>query len=1094
MRVYHDSRDPNCRKPYGAVIAGGAVSLSIEIWDAQIARCTCRLWIDGEGETLVPMTREESAERARFSCDIKLNEPSITWYSFIIELSDGSVKRYGAAQGRTGGEGQLYDYEPPSFQITVYKERKAPRWYKDGIVYLVFPDRFRRGEGWRQLAQKAVPGIHKNGPARVVEEDWYKPPMYKRNEKGEVISWDFYGGTLSGIREKLGYLKELGVTVLYLNPIFEAASNHRYDTGNYMQVDPLLGGDDAFKELAAEARRMGISIILDGVFNHSGSDSLYFNIYGNYPTLGASQSKDSPYRDWYRFDNSPTGYECWWGVADMPNFEESNSDFRKLIFEGEDSVVRTWLRAGARGWRLDVADELPDSFIAGIKSAVIDELGDDGLLLGEVWEDASNKVSYGSLRRYLLGDELDSVMNYPLRKSLYDFLLGKSSSSEVRETLESLKENYPREAFYSALNLMGSHDRLRIMTAMGGAPDESTMSEQERGEYRLTDGMRGLAKGRIWLATLIQMTMPGVPCIYYGDEAGMEGYSDPFNRAGYPWGRQDVDLLNIYRNAISIRKLSPLFVDGDFSTVDCGSEDVFCFLRRLDGESAAVLINRSLSETRTVRFPADGKEAAEIVGGHPFSIEEGEVIISLYPMGSAVIYFGRHEKFGAAMPSGSGVLCHITSLPNAGAAGNIGAPARKFIDFLAESGQKYWQILPVNPTDEHGSPYAGASAFAANVSLLPESQEQLRREFMDFVPDEGYRQFCRDNSFWLYPYAAFTALRQLFDEDPWNQWPEKYRTYRESLLEDPEIAREAKFLMFCQYRFEQEWQSLREYAHKKGISIVGDLPMYVSQESADVWSEPEYFTLDKDGRKEMCAGVPPDYFSSEGQHWGNPLYNWQAIEDSGWDWWLRRLARSFALYDYVRLDHFRGFESYWAIPEGKPTKEGRWLYGPGSRFFKAAYDKFGPLPVLAEDLGSLTPAVRGLVALCGFNGTDVAQFYDGDPMQNYVPPKGKIAYTGTHDNETLLGWCQSRYPGMDALECARKIIFNVMASRAEIVILPIQDVLELDNSARMNTPGTTERNWCWQASENEFEGAAKRLRKLTEETGRTPGTQNKTGK
>lgn len=1088
MRVFHDSRDPVYRRPYGAVTAGGTVSLSVDVWETSAPACFLRLWVDGKGEKIVPMEAAGAGDRMRFTCSITLPEPELVWYSFIIRTPDGE-SRYGAKEGSTGGQGQLYSYEPPSFQITVYKERPVPEWYKNGIVYQIFPDRFRRGEDWQELSERAVKTGHLKGPEREVQENWYETPFYKRNEKGEVICWDFYGGTLSGIEEKLDYLQELGVTVIYLNPIFEAASNHRYDTGNYMRIDPMLGGEEAFRNLTRAAEEKGISIILDGVFNHSGNDSLYFNAYGNYPTLGAAQSENSPYRDWYRFDDSPIGYECWWGVADMPNFEESNQEFRDFIYRDRDSVVRTWLRAGAKGWRLDVADELPDDFIRGIKSAVIDELGDQGLLIGEVWEDASNKISYGKLRRYLQGSELDSVMNYPLRKALYRFVLGKNSAGELSEILSSLRENYPPEALYSCLNIMGSHDRRRIMTAMGG-PDPDTLTEEQKRDFKLTEGMRGLAKGRVWLITLVQMTMPGVPCIYYGDEAGMEGFSDPYNRAGYSWGREDRDLTNIYRNAISIRKLSPMFVKGDFRPLDLGTDDVFGFYRAYEGEAAAVLINRSLSDTRTVTFPAFNDEPVEIVGGHPLELRDGKVTISLYPMGSAVVYFGKRERLGAKMPEGAGVLCHITSLPNDDGPGNIGEPARRFVDFLASAGQRYWQILPLNPTDEHGSPYAGASAFAANTYLMPESEDELRQEFRRFIPDGDYTDFCKRNDSWLTPYAIFTALKKRYNGLPAKKWPKSCRRFSPELLGDPELRQEAGFIKFCQYRFQVEWQALRDYAHSKGIMIIGDIPMYVSEDSSDVWAEPEYFTLDENGDKSMCAGVPPDYFSSEGQHWGNPLYDWKAIKASGYDWWIRRIERAMELYDYVRLDHFRGFESYWAIPEGEPAKSGRWLYGPGTELFEAAYNKLGPLPLLAEDLGSLTPAVRGLVARCGFNGTDVAQFYDGDPLQSYIPPEGKIAYTGTHDNQTLIGWCQARYPGRDPRECAEKIAENVMRSRARIAIMPIQDVLGLGDEARMNTPGTTGHNWTWQARAEQFTGAAQRLLALMERTGRVRMIEN----
>ncbi len=1085
MRALHDTRQAIYRSPFGAVPAGTEVTVSIDVWDDPGVSCLCRTWVDGKGETRIPMEREDMEDRVRFRCGLTSADPDLIWYSFILCGSDGGEVRYGAHEGKVGGEGQLYGWEPPSFQLTVYQPRPLPEWYRTGLIYQIFPDRYCRGKDWKQLTKAALRKTRK-GPARRLCEDWDSTPFYEKDEDGRVTAWEFYGGTLAGIQEKLDHLKELGVTALYLNPIFEAASNHRYDTGDYTKVDPMLGGEEAFRTLAKAAEEKGISIILDGVFNHTGCDSRYFNKYGNYDTVGAWQSEDSPYRDWYRFDDSPIGYECWWGVDDLPNLEESAPGYRDLIFGGKNSVVPKWLLAGAKGWRLDVADELPDEFIRGIKSAVTETLGKDGLLLGEVWEDASHKISYGQLRRYLLGDELDGVMNYPLRDAVHGFLLGKTSAVDLAEILLSLKENYPREALYGALNLMGSHDRPRLMTILGEAPDPETLTEEERRDFRLPEDRRNLAKGRIWLATLIQMTLPGVPCIYYGDEAGLEGYADPYNRGTFPWGAEDKDLETIYRNAIALRRLDPVFTDGDFTPFACG-EEVFGFIRESEESRCAVLVNRSLSKSQTVTLPAMGKTATDLVGGRPVTIrEDGMAELDLWPMGSAVVFFRDGEpRLGAPMPRGSGVLCHITSLPNTKGPGNIGEPAKRFVDFLAAAGQRYWQILPLNPTDEHGSPYAGASAFAANTALLPESEAELREMFSDFKGGADYVAFCEKNSSWLTPYALFTALRKKNGYKAWPQWHEKDRACAPEAVTDKEVLKEAAFQTFCQYRFHVLWRELRAYAKEKGVAIIGDLPMYVSADSADVWAERELFTVDPDGHVSNCAGVPPDYFAKEGQLWGNPLYNWERMKADGYDWWMRRFARVFDLYDYVRLDHFRGFESYWSVPAGEKATEGKWITGPGTDLFRTAKERFGLLPVLAEDLGSMTPAVRGLVEQCGFPGTDVAQFFDGDPLENYVPAQGKVAYTGTHDNRTLLGWCEERYPDLDPEETAEKMKENVMASQADVVILPLQDVLGLGDEARMNTPGTTGENWAWQAKDEDMEGAAEELLALTKKTDRS---------
>ena len=1074
MRAYHNSRNLEYRTPYGAATVGSAVSLYLDVWEAESAVCTLRLWIDGEGETLIPMSARPMEGFTRFSAEIRRETPAIVWYSFIID-HDGVRETYGARQGSRGGEGAQYGWEPPSFQITVYAPRRLPDWYRNGIVYQIFPDRFARDAHWRETLSAALAG-QRNGPARRIEEDWEKLPVYEKDSAGRVTAWDFYGGTLKGIEEKLPYLKNLGVTALYLNPIFSAASNHRYDTADYLNVDAALGGNQAFQSLLTAAEGMGISVILDGVFNHTGCDSLYFDRYGNYGGRGAFGNPASEYRNWYSFDDATGKYDCWWGVDDLPNVNENNPTYRDFICGGRGSVIRKWMRSGVKGFRLDVADELPDDFIAGIKTALTEE-NPEGLLLGEVWEDASNKISYGQLRRYFLGSELDSVMNYPLRDALIDFLTGRAASWDVNEILESLRENYPPEALYGTLNMMGSHDRVRLMNLLGGAPDESSLSEAERCAYRLSPAERGLAKGRLWLITLVQMTMPGVPCIYYGDEAGMEGYSDPSNRAAFPWGHMDPDNGDIYRNAIALRRLLPLFTSGSFRMEESGSADVLMFRRTLDGDSALVMVNRSLHESRTVRFLRGAGEISELISRYTVAEDGGFCILTLPPMGSAVVYFKASGSLAEPLEPGRGVLCHVTSVPNGQRQGTLGQCARNFIDFLAENGQKYWQILPLTPADEYGSPYAGNSAFAGNPDLLDQSPEELQSAFSTMAESGEFLMFCRENAFWLEPWSLFMALKERY-ACPWWQFPTRYRSYVPGMEPEGVIAQRAACYRFVQFEFEREWQSVRSHARDRGIKIIGDMPMFVSHDSADVWAHRELFKLGPDGEVSGIAGVPPDYFAKEGQLWSNPVFNWDKIREQGFEWWIQRLKRAFSLTDYVRLDHFRGFEAFWETPNGEKATNGSWRTGPGSTLFEAAFSALGTLPVIAEDLGRITPGVRTLLAKCGFLGMDVLQFYDGDPLYGYVPPKNKIVYTGTHDNQTLLGWCADAYPEADSRESAEKLMNIALRCGAQVVILPLQDLAGLGDDARMNTPGTTDRNWKWQATAADLQSAAEQIARL----------------
>ncbi|MGI6027993.1 MAG: alpha-amylase family glycosyl hydrolase [Candidatus Heteroscillospira sp.] len=583
--VFHNSRDSRYRCPGGAQPVGGSVSLSIDA--PELAKCTLRLWADDSGERRLPM----AFDGGKFSAKLTLpDEAGLLWYFFIIEL-DGAVLYLGAPDDGLGGCGTIRGHEPPSWQITAYSPSAAPEWYKNALVYQIFPDRFRRGEDWRIRRETARRDESRKGPRRIWHEDWNDTPFYTKNGKGQVTRWDFFGGTLSGICEKLPYLKELGVGAVYLNPIFSAASNHRYDTADYMELDPLLGGGRAFENFCAEAHACGIRVILDGVFSHTGADSRYFDYYGSYGG-GAYSDPGSPYRSWYRFRRWPDDYESWWGVGDLPNVDEEDPSYKDFIVTGRDSVARTWLRRGADGWRLDVADELPDSFIASFKTAIREEKP-DSLLLGEVWEDASNKRSYGVQRRYLLGSELDSTMHYPFREAVTDFLTGKTDAHLLRRRLEAIAENYPPEAQYAALNLMGSHDRARAITVLGGAPENPC--DMEKADYRLDEEHYILGASRLMLSALLQYACPGVPCVYYGDEAGLEGYEDPYNRAPYPWGREDRALLNFYKKLGRLYASVQELKSGKFS-YESPDADVFVCRRWSDGGAYAAVINRSRTE------------------------------------------------------------------------------------------------------------------------------------------------------------------------------------------------------------------------------------------------------------------------------------------------------------------------------------------------------------------------------------------------------------------------------------------------------------------------------------------------------------------
>ena len=588
--TYFDPRSTAYKRPYGAVSTGAEVWFALRPPRAEgFSRAFLRARPEFREELLtLPLPwRDSRLGRDEFSGVLDTGDyVGPLWYSLCLE----------------GFGGRRWESE--EFLLTVYDDSDPPPdWFGPGVSYQIFPDRFCK----TQLAPPgAMPG------RRATHARWSDTPDYLPDAQGVIGNCDFFGGTLAGVESKLDYLSGLGVETLYLCPIFEAAENHRYGTADYRAIDPMLGTREDFSRLCRAAHAKGMRVLLDGVFSHVGRVSRYFNGDGFYPDVGAAQSRSSPYYDWFDFQRWPEEYTCWWGISTLPAAKKDCPDYQRFIYEDPDSVARHWLRLGADGWRLDVADELPDEFVAGLHRAVRAEKP-DGLVLGEVWEDGVTKIAYGVRRRHLLGGHLDGLMNYPLRDGLLRWLLG-GDGAELRETVETLREHYPPRAFSAAMNFLGTHDTPRILTLLGVGGDlRDSTTRDWRAAHRLSPSERALGLARLKLGAMALFSLPGSPTVYYGDEAGMEGFEDPFNRRGFPWGEEDADLLDWYRALGGLRKTTPALRRGELDWGPC-REGLVTFFRRAPGQTALIALNAG-SQPQAIQVSWPHAEALEPLTG-----------------------------------------------------------------------------------------------------------------------------------------------------------------------------------------------------------------------------------------------------------------------------------------------------------------------------------------------------------------------------------------------------------------------------------------------------------------------------------------------
>ena len=577
MRILFDSKSPIHKKPFGTVVPDEVCALNIHIpISVHTQKVVCILKSDDGATTLqeIPFVKKVTAAPYEiWSCEFSFPHTGLFFYYFYITTRDGGFRLFKQGDDTNMEAGALWQIScvPADFH--------TPDWAKGATIYQVFPDRFRKS-GDCDLSGKLTP--------YVVHEDWYEEVFWQPTPDGTVLNNDFYGGNFRGITEKMDYIASLGTTILYLNPISKSFSSHRYDTGDYKVPDPMLGTLEDFREMVDCAHAHGIKVILDGVYSHTGSNSPYFNREGQFDNVGAYNSKESPYYSWFTFYSWPHSYNSWWSFDTLPTVNKMDPAFVDFIITGEDSVIAFWLRQGIDGFRLDVADELPDEFIKLLRDRV-KEINPDAYVLGEVWEDASNKTAYNRRRTYFTNGELDSVMNYPFRTAIINFVRGFDSGKGLKDTVMSIVENYPQEVVHCNMNLLGTHDTARILTAL---VDDFDGSREEKAKRRLSRNSFDVAYDRLLMASFLQYTLPGSPSLYYGDEACMEGYRDPFNRRPYPWGREDPDFMAHFLRLGQLRKEFEALRLGDIQFFEAGDRHIG-FTRSYKGRTFRIYVNRS---------------------------------------------------------------------------------------------------------------------------------------------------------------------------------------------------------------------------------------------------------------------------------------------------------------------------------------------------------------------------------------------------------------------------------------------------------------------------------------------------------------------
>ena len=535
LMIIFDSYDLKYKTPFGAVETDSEINFCVMVSSQVNAEFVNLVIRDDKSVTHRLCKVEQKDDYDVFRGKLTIFKAGLYRYRFEIVKSDGIMLFAGTPDGHTAAIGDWLD----EWHLCIYEKDFYTSDIKKGaVMYQIFPDRFYKAEGVDTSGAKNERIVHKNWNDRPM--CFYDCDDFKCN--------DFFMGNLKGIEQKLDYLKSLGVTHIYLNPIFESAQNHRYCTSDYLNIDPYLGTVDDFKSLCKSAHDYDIKIIIDGVFSHTGDDSIYFNKYKNYGNGGAYNDKASPYYPWYTFKSSRDDYECWWGFETLPNVNETNESFLEFI-TGQNGVLHFWQDMGADGFRLDVADELPDEFLSALRKCV-KQKNKDALIIGEVWENAVTKHSYGAQRRFLLGSQCDSVMNYPFLNAITDYVIS-GKAEDFYKTVMEIMDMYPAPAIKCLMNSISTHDTSRAINRLGC---DFTPEKRHQSTTTLSDEQYRLGEHRLMSAVAIQYTLPGIPCLYYGDEAGLEGFGDPSCRKTYPWENENDKLLKLHQELGIIRK------------------------------------------------------------------------------------------------------------------------------------------------------------------------------------------------------------------------------------------------------------------------------------------------------------------------------------------------------------------------------------------------------------------------------------------------------------------------------------------------------------------------------------------------------------